>query len=149
MTKTISRRALLFSAMAAVLTAAPRMAAAKGPITLMDPREVYEKAKKGEIILFDVRTPPEWAETGLPEGAHALELAPTFLARLNQLTGGDKTKPIAFMCATGARSAYVVRELAKRGWTNLIDVAGGIFGGPTGPGWKAAGLPFTPWKKGQ
>ena len=144
MTRMISRRDMFVAC--ALLAAWPGAALARGPIVMMDPKEAYEKAKKGEIVLFDVRTPGEWTQTGVPEGAHPLELAPTFLARLNQLTGGDKTKPLAFMCATGARSAYVVRELAKRGWTNLINVAGGVFGGPAGPGWKAEGLPFTPWK---
>ena len=117
-----------------------------GGVTVMDPRAVYEKVKTGEVMLIDVRTPQEWAQTGIPEGAHPIELAPTFLAKLNELTGGDRNKPLAFICATGARSNYVATELAKRGWTHVIDVAGGLFGGPKGKGWIASGLPMQKLK---
>ena len=143
----LSRRKLL----AALLVALPfagvavsgRVAAAKdAAVTVMDPETVYEKAKKGEVLLVDVRTPQEWKQTGIPQGAKPIELAPGFLAKLMQLTGGDKNKPVAFICATGARSSYVARELAKRGWTNVIDGAGGVMGGPKGKGWIASGLPM-------
>jgi len=143
----ISRRRLLASAAAMTAAAAfPAFAIAKEPaITVMDPKEAHDKAGKGELLLVDVRTPQELKQTGLPDGAHHIELAPTFLDKLNKLTGGDKTKPVAFMCATGARSNYVAKELVKRGWTHVIDVAGGVFGGPKGKGWKAEGLPLKPW----
>ncbi len=145
MTAPISRRGLL--AGAAALMLAPALALAREPaIKVMDPAQAHEKARKGEVLLIDVRTPEEWKETGIPEGAHPVELAPSFLARLKELTGGDKTRPVAFMCATGARSEYVARELAKRGWTHVFDVAGGVFGGPKGKGWKAEGLPMIPYK---
>ena len=144
MTAPISRRGLM--AGAAALMLAPAFALAKEPaITVMDPEQAHDKAKKGEVLLIDVRTPDEWKETGIPDGAHPIELAPSFLAKLTKLTGGDKTRPVAFMCATGARSEYVARELVKRGWTHVIDVAGGVFGGPKGKGWKAEGLPLIPY----
>ncbi len=142
--KTLTRRALL--AVMAGLSLAPVALAKDAAYRLEDPKTVHDKAMKGEVLLIDVRTPQEWKQTGIPEGAKPIELAPTFLAELNRLTGGDKTKPVAFICATGARSNYVATELARRGWKNVIDVAGGVFGGPKGPGWKASGLPLTPWK---
>ncbi len=149
MTTGISRRRLILSAAACAvaLAASPIAAPARdAAITVMDPREAHDKAKAGGILLIDVRTPQEWKQTGVPDGAHTIELAPTFLDKLNKLTGGDKNKPVAFMCATGARSNYVAKELAKRGWTHVIDVAGGVFGGPKGKGWKAEGLPLVPYK---
>lgn len=149
MTTGISRRSLILSAAACAvaLAASPIAALAKdASVTVMDPREAHDKAKAGGILLIDVRTPGEWKQTGVPEGAHAIELAPTFLDKLNKLTGGDKSKPVAFICATGSRSNYVAKELAKRGWTHVIDVAGGVFGGPKGKGWKAENLPLTPYK---
>ncbi len=142
--KRISRR--MFVAAATAMAAFPAVAMARNAgVKLMDPKEVHDRAMKGEILFVDVRTPQEWRQTGVPEGAKPIELAPTFLAKLNELTGGDKTKPVAFICATGARSDYVAKELAKRGWENVIDVAGGIFGGPKGKGWKAEGLPMKPY----
>ncbi len=150
MIRRISRRQLLALLGAGIALAAPAGLSARagealaraGGVTVMDPRAVHEKVKRGEIMLIDVRTPQEWAQTGIPEGAHPIALAPTFLARLNELTNGDKNKPLAFICATGARSSYVATALAKRGYTHVIDVAGGIFGGPKGKGWIAAGLPM-------
>lgn len=157
MTRMISRRlalAALGGMAVAFATAIPgemsragEALARTGGVTVMDPRAVFEKVKAGEVMLIDVRTPQEWAQTGVPEGAHPIELAPTFLAKLNALTGGDKNRPLAFICATGARSNYVATELAKRGWTHVIDVAGGLFGGPRGKGWIAAGLPMQKLKK--
>ena len=142
--KTISRRR--FIAAAAATSALPAAAMARdGGVKVMDPKEVHDRAMKGEILFVDVRTPQEWRQTGVPEGAKPIELAPTFLAKLNELTGGDKSKPVAFICATGARSNYVAKELAKRGWKNVIDVAGGVFGSPKGKGWKAEGLPMKPY----
>jgi len=140
--KTISRRR--FIAAVAATAAFPAAAMARD-VKVMDPKEVHDMAMKGRVLFIDVRTPQEWRQTGLPEGAKPIELAPTFLAKLNELTGGDKSIPVAFICATGARSNYVARELAKRGWKNVIDVAGGLFGGPKGKGWKAEGLPMKPY----
>ena len=148
----ISRRRLLaFAGLLGITLATPAAraggaAAATAGVTVMDPRAVYEKVKKGEITLIDVRTPQEWRQGGVPEGAHAIELAPTFLARLNELTGGDRDRPLAFICATGSRSEYVATELARRGWTHVIDVAGGIYGGRKGRGWIADGLPMRKYR---
>ncbi len=141
--KMISRRRFIAFAASAVLPASAM--ARDGGVKVMDPREAHEKAMKGEILFVDIRTPQEWRQTGLPEGAKPIELAPTFLSKLTALTSGDKSKPVAFICATGARSDYVAKELAKRGWKNVIDVAGGLFGGPKGKGWKAEGLPMKSW----
>jgi len=141
---TCSRRTFIAAALAAAC--APAAALARDGIAVLPPEEVFEKVKKGELLLIDVRTPQEWKQTGIPEGAKTIELAPTFLAALNKLTGGDKNKPLAFICATGARSDYVAKALKARGWTNITDVAGGIFGGPRGKGWKASNLPMTRWE---
>ncbi len=151
MHKPLSRRTLLAALgvglpLAGLSLSIPAASARDAAVTVMDPRAVYEKVKKGELLLVDVRTPQEWQQTGIPEGARTIELAPGFLAKLMEATGGDKSKPVAFICATGARSAYVARELAKRGWTNVIDVAGGVMGGPKGKGWIASGLPMQKLK---
>ncbi len=146
MHKPLSRRSMLVAAGAALLLPFRTAIAKDTAVTVMDPKTVYEKAKKGEVLLVDVRTPQEWQQTGIPEGAKPIQLAPGFLAKLLEATGGDKSKPVAFICATGARSSYVAHELAKRGWTHVIDVAGGVMGGPKGKGWIASGLPMQKLK---
>ncbi len=113
---------------------------------VMSAKEAHEALGRGEIILIDVRTPGEWRKSGVPEGAETLSLAdPNFLHRLEHLTGGDKTKKIAFICATGARSAQLVRALKGHGWSNLVDVSEGMMGNFSSPGWIRSGLPVKPW----
>jgi len=113
---------------------------------VMSAAEAHEAASKGDIILVDIRTPGEWMKSGIPEGAHAISVAdPNFIARLEQLAGGDKSKRIAFICATGARTAQVVRALKGYGWENLIDVSEGLMGNFSAPGWIRSGLPMEPW----
>ena len=35
--------------------------------------EAYAAAGRGELLIIDVRTPAEWRETGIPEGAKTAE----------------------------------------------------------------------------
>ena len=147
MPKTITRRAFISSATAtAALTAGLVQARAKGHSAIMSAREAYEKAKKGEILLVDIRTPQEWRQTGIGDGAKPITMhSRDFLQKLYEATGGDMNRPVAFICATGSRSAFVTRELAKRGWSHIINISEGMLGGPNGKGWIPSGLPVKPW----
>ena len=93
--------------------------------------------------LIDIRRPEEWADTGIPDGAIALDMTQqeTFLKALVALRKADATKPIALICRTGNRSGRVIQILAKQGFPGLVDVAEGVAGGPRGKGWKPRGLP--------
>ena len=97
---------------------------------------------KGEIVLLDIRSPGEWKETGVPAGAKMVTVhRRDFLAAVLKVTGGDKSKPIALICAIGGRSAMARRFLAKHGFTNVIDVSEGMLGNHRGPGWIRRGQP--------
>jgi rhodanese-related sulfurtransferase len=114
---------------------------------VMTASEAHEAQKKGEIILVDVRTPNEWAKTGIGEGVHAISAAdPNFLARLEELAAGDKSRKIGFICATGARSGQVAQILRQYGWENVVNVHDGMMGNRTAPGWIRSGLPVVPWR---
>lgn len=111
----------------------------------MDPLTAFNAARKGEIILVDIRTPQEWAETGIGEGAIALDMrAPDFVRSLVTLRKTYEDKPIAMICRTGNRSGYVVQTLAAQGFPGLVDVSEGMAGGPNGKGWLARALPVYP-----
>ncbi len=113
---------------------------------VMTAQEAHEALGKGDIILVDVRTPMEWRKSGVAEGAETISLNdPNFLARLEQLTGGDKSKRVAFICATGSRTAQLARALKGYGWDNIIDVTDGMMGNFSSPGWIRSGLPVKPW----
>ena len=111
---------------------------------IIDAQAAFIKAGAGELLLLDIRSPQEWKETGTGTGAKKVSMhQPGFLAKLDALTGNDKTKPVALICATGGRSNWLQGELVKRGYTNIIDVSEGMLGSSAGPGWLKRGLPVV------
>ncbi|MGI9483189.1 MAG: rhodanese-like domain-containing protein [Hyphomicrobiales bacterium] len=110
-------------------------------------RRAHEMAEADEILLVDIRTPKEWQETKI--GASAVPITmhnAQFLRNLQKAVGNDKSKPVALICATGGRSSWLQKELARRGYSSIYDVAEGMLGSPAGPGWLKAGLPTKPYE---
>lgn len=111
-------------------------------------KEAHDKAATGAIILVDIRHPDEWKETGVGVPARPISMhKPGFLDKLETVTGGDKSKPLALICATGSRSAWLQRKLADFGYSRILNVAEGMLGSRDGPGWIRSGLavkPYTP-----
>ncbi len=106
--------------------------------------EAHEAAIGGQIALIDIRRPDEWARTGSGEGAHRLDLRrDDFVDALLEITGGERSVPVALICARGVRSARVANRLIAAGFTNIIDVPEGMLGSAAGPGWIARGLPLN------
>lgn len=139
----LSRRLVLFMPLAALAagTGYTLMQPALARPTL-DAATAFQRAQVGEITLVDIRQPEEWADTGSPLGAHRLDMRrPDFLDRLSTLTEGDRSRPIALICARGGRSAQIARALTEAGFTNVLDVSEGMLGSSAGPGWLARGLP--------
>jgi rhodanese-related sulfurtransferase len=95
-----------------------------------------------EVLLVDIRTPGEWARSGLPEGALALSMQrQDFPQALLEAMGGDMSKPVALICATGSRSAMLQRYLQAQGFSHVLDVSEGMMGNFSAPGWLRRGLP--------
>ena len=64
----------------------------------MTPVEAAKLVADKKAILIDIRTPEEWKETGVAEGAHRLDMNdPMFTAKLSKLVEGDRTKPVALI----------------------------------------------------
>lgn len=136
MTK-ISRRSILVGL--AITAISPGALALE---TIMSAPEAHKQAGEKKLVLIDIRTPQEWAETGIATTASPVSMHQKgFLEKLNKLIGGDKSKKIALICATGSRSAYIQAELKKRGYSNTISVAEGMLGGRNGKGWIPRKLP--------
>ena len=134
----MKRRAFL--AVAALL-ALPVPGWAQAPSSL-SVREAHEAAKAGRLVLVDIRTPEEWADTGVPQGAVRLDMeGGGFEARLAGVKLDHPGKTIALICRTGNRSSSLQRKLAGRGWRDVVDVRGGLLGTPRDKGWLAQGLP--------
>ncbi len=115
---------------------------ANAQVQQMTPDEAYTKALAGEIVLIDIRTPEEWAETGLPDVALQNNLyAPDFIQTLLAIRDQNPETPLALICRTGNRSGRTTAQLYQAGLTNVIDVVEGVAGSGVGPGWFARGLP--------
>ena len=69
----------------------------------------------------DVRQPGEFA-AGHLEQSTSMPLAQV-LRRIDEL---PRETPIAFICKTGYRSATAISLLEREGFTNLIDLHGGV-----------------------
>lgn len=142
----ISRRALVIGLAALAMTQGLIMPADAAEDGIMTPADAHEAVKSGEVVLVDIRTPDEWRQTGVAEGAHAMSMHDGgFLDDLNALIEREADKPIAIICATGGRTGWLRGELLARGYNRIIDVSRGMMGNPTGPGWIAEGLPVLPY----
>jgi rhodanese-related sulfurtransferase len=101
----------------------------------------------GDTMLVDVREPSEWAQTGAPTGAKLISNSrEDFVSAVLAEVGGDKSKPVAVICRSGARSVAAAKKLTDAGFTNVTNVGDGMIGRDTvGKGWQAAELPLTPY----
>lgn len=112
-------------------------------------KEAHEKALSGDIVLVDVRSSAEWRESGVGASAHAISMhqdPQTFVTQLTEAMGGDRSKPLAVICATGSRTTYLQGALKKLGFSQPINVVEGMMGSGHGPGWIRQGLPVRAWR---
>jgi len=113
--------------------------------TILTAPDALDKAKAGEITLIDIRTPPEWRQTGVAAGALTIDMtSKNFLQDLLDSVQGDRGAPIVLICRTGNRTDYTRKALEKLGFTNVSHVAEGMAGSTAGPGWVRRGLPVEP-----
>lgn len=81
--------------------------------------------------LLDVRTPDEFNSGHLAEALNHDYYSSDFEALLSSL---DPQKPVFIYCRTGRRSLDAAKMLAKKGFTQIIDLKGGIVN------WQSHGL---------
>ncbi len=129
----------------ALLAALPAHAEDNG---LLSAPDAWQQSGEGALLIIDIRTESEWRETGIPEGAgrSSLFLAyglPNldFVDEVTALTDGDRSRPIALICAAGVRSAIAHLLLESEGFEHIYDIGEGMAGSGDGPGWIARGLP--------
>ncbi len=111
--------------------------------------EAYRLSEAGRIVLIDVRLESEWRATGIAATAIPVTMhqrGADFVRRITEAAGADGRTPVALICATGQRSAYLQRALRNYGFDGIIDVRGGMLGGKGAPGWIESGLPVKPYE---
>lgn len=99
------------------------------PVKGITVREVQGRMKRG-AVLVDVRSPREYRALH-PAGAINV---PPKLIKENQV-GLPLDAEILVICLKGSRSAREARNLMKLGYTNVVDVLGGM------EHWVKFGLP--------
>ena len=95
------------------------------------PGEVSQAFAKNEIVVIDVRSPPEYMAAAI-EGAL---LAPIKTLLPDKLPTQDG-KPIVFYCGAGGRSRRAAEMSLQNGAARIAHMEGG-FGA-----WKKNGLPY-------
>jgi rhodanese-related sulfurtransferase len=84
----------------------------------------------GQPLLVDVREPSEF-ETVRAPGAVLVPMS-SFAARAGEL---PKDRPLMVVCHLGGRSAAAAGYLIRSGWSDVVNVTGGM------DAWERGGLP--------
>jgi rhodanese-related sulfurtransferase len=135
----MKRRDFLISLV--LLAAAPALSQGQ-PLTVTPP-EAHKMVTEKKAVLIDIRTPAEWDETGVAEGAIRIDMTdPMFTRKMSEAVGGDRTKPIALICRTANRSTTVQQAMMQAGYVNVINVEGGMVGNRADKGWIKHSLPL-------
>ena len=78
-------------------------------------------AAGGDVVLLDVREPAEVATAAVAAAVHIpMREVP---ARLDEL---PRDKPLVVMCHSGGRSSRVAQYLQYNGFSNVLNLKGGI-----------------------
>lgn len=101
------------------------------------------------ITIVDIRTEPEWRETGVVPGSVLMTFyredrsydLEGFIAELELQAAPDKE--IALLCRRGNRSARLASLLSERGYKAIINITGGIRSA-AGNGVELEVYPVTP-----
>ncbi|MEO8553434.1 MAG: rhodanese-like domain-containing protein, partial [Kofleriaceae bacterium] len=105
------------AATATATTPAPR----KPP---KDPAEARALIAKGATVV-DVRTPDEFAAGHLETAKNVpVEDLANRLGEVDQLVGGDKTKPVVVYCASGHRAGKAKEQLEAAGYAHVVNGGG-------------------------
>ncbi|NOX76571.1 MAG: rhodanese-like domain-containing protein [Gammaproteobacteria bacterium] len=113
---------------------------------MLSVRDALTLANRNEIILVDIRSEREWRETGIASVARPVSLYDSqFLSKFRTIIKEANGRRITLICATGGRSAWLQKELSRRGIRNIVDVTEGMLGSTAGPGWLRSGLPIVPY----
>jgi hydroxyacylglutathione hydrolase len=95
------------------------------------PRELVAELARGRTRVIDVRSDDEWEAGHLESAEHFM--AGTLADHAPELPRDGVT--LALVCGTGYRSTVAASVLERTGFTNLLNVTGGM------AAWRHAGLP--------
>ena len=101
------------------------LADAKSKIKEVDTQTAAAKIDANQAVVLDVREPWELQTASIT--AEGFELVAIPMGELpSRLAELDSARPIACLCHHGARSAQVVQFLESQGFTQVVNIHGGI-----------------------
>jgi rhodanese-related sulfurtransferase len=104
--------------------------------------QAYQRQQANQMVIVDIRTPPEWQETGVAKGALMFDMtAPDFIDNMVALRKANPDKEIGLMCRTSHRSSQAQTALTQAGFDRIYSIVGGLSGNDQASGWTADGLP--------
>ncbi|MEV4778988.1 rhodanese-like domain-containing protein [Burkholderia sp. LMU1-1-1.1] len=98
------------------------------------PQDVTMLINRSKATIVDVRDAKEFANGSLPDAKNIP------LAELDQRIGEldkFKSKSVVVVCQSGARASSAAAKLSKAGFTDVVNLEGGI------AAWQKAGLPLA------
>lgn len=106
-----------------------------GQIATVDARDFSQRMKESGVVILDVRTPEEFSQGHIQNAINIdFNNQTEFDTSLNSL---DKTKTYLIYCRSGNRSGQAMKLMEAKGFTNIINLDGGI------QSWQAAGKSLT------
>ena len=97
------------------------------------PSDAFSARINDEAQLIDVRTAGEFGSGHIPRAVNLDWAGGHFEGNITTL---DKARPVLLYCASGRRSAAANAYLRANGFTDVVDLEGGI------TAWRSAGLPL-------
>lgn len=99
----------------------------------LTPEQLELEQSQGTAVI-DIRTPTEWKQTGVIEGAHKImffdekgrPLVNEFMKKFNQIVK-DKNQPFILVCRSGSRTKMVTKFLdEKMGFSHAEHLTHGM-----------------------
>jgi rhodanese-related sulfurtransferase len=109
-------------------------------LTSISVKRLAELAQQGKVDVIDVRTPVEFREV---HASGAANVPLDSIEPKQVMTARNRTsdQPLYVICRSGNRSTKACQKFIDAGYTNVVNVEGGI------SAWDAAGLPVVRGKK--
>jgi rhodanese-related sulfurtransferase len=108
-------------------------------------RPTPEMLESGVMKIIDIRTEPEWRQTGIVPGAECITFFDAYgnydIDRFLEAYANvaDKEQLVGLICRTGTRTRMVTDFLRERGY-NVVNLDGGVFY------LRSIGFELAPWR---
>ncbi len=104
---------------------------AQAQVINIDSAELARLAASG-VTVIDIRTEPEWKETGVVSGSKLLTFfdekgradPPAWLAKVKAVAQPDQ--PVVLICRSGNRTRAATQFLSQQGYKTVYNVTGGL-----------------------